>query len=304
MRIGFDLRQHAFRQQLAAELARARPQIEQMIGRAQNIGVVLHHQNRVSQIAQLSQEYESAAPCRACAIRSRARPAHRARPPAANPAKSPVESAAPRRRKASTPAGPASGIRAPPRPENSAAAALRSESARQSPPASAKASARRKTPSPAQSSAPSPGKYSCAVFRSHAHRPRFGPQPLPAAIRALRVAAIFAQHHAHMQLVFLALQLRKESHHARESLPPPRVCRAAPSRAPLRHVAPRHIQRHAQLRRALFQIGEPRPVLWPVPRIDRAVLQSSVPGRESPGPDRNPPCCRIPGSAGTRQTDC
>ena len=69
------------------------------------------------------QECESAAPCRACAIRSTARPARRARPPAAIPAKSPVECAAPRRPRASTPAGRASGIPAPPRPESPAAAA-------------------------------------------------------------------------------------------------------------------------------------------------------------------------------------
>ena len=52
-RIGFNLCQHAFRKQFSAELARTRSQIEQMIGRAQNIGVVLHNQNRVPQVAQL-----------------------------------------------------------------------------------------------------------------------------------------------------------------------------------------------------------------------------------------------------------
>ncbi len=49
----FDLRQHSFRQQLPAEFARTRPQVEQMICRAQNIGVVLHHQDRIAQVAQL-----------------------------------------------------------------------------------------------------------------------------------------------------------------------------------------------------------------------------------------------------------
>ena len=66
----------------------------------------------------------------------------------------------------------------------------------------------------------------------HAHRPRFGTQSLAAAIRAFGVAAIFAQHHAHVQLVLLALHLREEPIHALEPvLPPPRACRAAPSRA-------------------------------------------------------------------------
>jgi hypothetical protein len=82
-----------------------------------------------------------------------------------------------------------------------------------------------------------------------AHRPRLGPQPLPAAIRALRVAAILAQHHAHVQLVLLALHLRKEAHHARKSIFAAQhrlACR-------FRHLAPRHVQRHAQFRRALAQ---------------------------------------------------
>ncbi len=105
--------------------------------------------------------------------------------------------------------------------------------------------------------------------RSNAHRPRLGPQPLPAAVRALRVAAILAQHHAHVQLVLLALHLRKKPHHAGESI------LAAQNGFPrrLRQIPPRHVQRHAQLRRALAQFAEPRPVLRPVPRIDRALKQ-------------------------------
>ena len=51
--IGLNLRQHSLGQQLAAKLARARPQVQQMIRRAQHIRVVLHHQDRVPQVAQL-----------------------------------------------------------------------------------------------------------------------------------------------------------------------------------------------------------------------------------------------------------
>ena len=65
------------------------------------------------------------------------------------------------------------------------------------------------------------------------HRTRLGAQPLSAALRALRVTAILAQHHAHMQLVLLPLHLRKESVHALKRCPLPRstVSRAASGRS-------------------------------------------------------------------------
>ena len=97
-----------------------------------------------------------------------------------------------------------------------------------------------------------------------------------------------------MQLVFLALHLRKESHDAGESI----LAAQHGLARRLWQIAPGHVQRHSQLWRALAQLGEPRPVLRPVPRIDRAARAASVPGRESRGPDRSPPYCRIPGSAG------
>ncbi len=112
-------------------------------------------------------------------------------------------------------------------------------------------------------------------FPRNPHRPRFRPQPLPAAIRALRIATILAQHHPHVQLVLLALQLRKESHHAGEPVLALRRGLAAQHRLArcFRQLAPRHVQRNAQLRRMLAQLAKPRPILRPVPRIDRAARQ-------------------------------
>ena len=56
------------------------------------------------------------------------------------------------------------------------------------------------------------------------HGASFGAQPLAFAFGAGGVAAIFAQHDADMQLVFLALQQREEAVHAEElCLPPSRM---------------------------------------------------------------------------------
>ncbi len=62
MRIGFNLRQYTCRQQLAAKLPRTRPQIEQIVGGAQHVGIVLHHHDGVAQVAQLFQNVDQ--PCR------------------------------------------------------------------------------------------------------------------------------------------------------------------------------------------------------------------------------------------------
>ena len=73
-----------------------------------------------------------------------------------------------------------------------------------------------------------------------------------------------------MQLVLLPLHLRKESMHAFK-----RAFAAKNSFARrFAHLAPRHIHRNSQLRRALLHLGEPRPVLRPIPGIDRALIQA------------------------------
>ena len=122
-----------------------------MIRRAQHIGIVLHHQDRVAQVAQLFKNVNQ--PRRVARMQPDRRliqhiqRAHQPRPQRSRQL-NPLRLAA---AKASKPAGPASGIPAPPHPENSAAAAPRPESARQSPPASATASA------------PSKNSFACAI---------------------------------------------------------------------------------------------------------------------------------------------
>ena len=58
--IGLDLGEHALGEQLAAELAGAGAEIEQMIGGAQNVGVVLDDQDGVAQVAQLFEDVNQA----------------------------------------------------------------------------------------------------------------------------------------------------------------------------------------------------------------------------------------------------
>ena len=101
------------------------------------------------------------------------------------------------------------------------------------------------------------------------HTARLGPQPLPAAIRALRIPAILAQHHPHVQLVLLLFHLRKKTINARKA---PLAAQQCLPRL-LRQLAPRHVHRHAQLRRLLAQLRKPRPVLRSIPRIDRPIRQ-------------------------------
>ena len=104
------------------------------------------------------------------------------------------------------------------------------------------------------------------------HRASLGPEPLPAAIRALRIAAIFAQHYPHVQLVLFALHLRKEAVDARKNAfaTQHRLARL------LAQIAPGHIQWNLKLGRVLAQLSEPRPVLGTVPRVDGALIQAQL----------------------------
>ena len=65
---------------------------------AHHVGIVLNHQDRISQIAQVVQDLESGVRCRGCAGRWKAHPAHTAFRPAASPARSPAECVVLRRR--------------------------------------------------------------------------------------------------------------------------------------------------------------------------------------------------------------
>jgi hypothetical protein len=51
--IGLDLGENALGQQLAAQLAGAGAQVEQVVGGAQHVGVVLDDEDGVAQVAQL-----------------------------------------------------------------------------------------------------------------------------------------------------------------------------------------------------------------------------------------------------------
>ncbi len=58
--IGLDLGQDAFGEELAAELAGAGAEVEQMIGGAEDVGVVLDDEDGVAQIAQLFEDADEA----------------------------------------------------------------------------------------------------------------------------------------------------------------------------------------------------------------------------------------------------
>ena len=58
--IGLDLGQKALGEELAAQLARAGAQIEQMVGGAENVGVVLDDDDGVAQVAQLFKNADQA----------------------------------------------------------------------------------------------------------------------------------------------------------------------------------------------------------------------------------------------------
>ena len=79
------------------------------------------------------------------------------------------------------------------------------------------------------------------ILAVDAHAARLGPQPLAPAIGALGVAAIFAEHHAHVQLVLLALHLRKKPVNASKSS---LAAQNGLARG-FRQFAPRHVQRNA-----------------------------------------------------------
>ena len=59
-----DLAIGAFEYDLAAEFARAGPHVDDVVGGAHHVGIVLHNHDGVAQVAQLFQECESAGRCR------------------------------------------------------------------------------------------------------------------------------------------------------------------------------------------------------------------------------------------------
>ena len=101
------------------------------------------------------------------------------------------------------------------------------------------------------------------------HIARFAPQARAAAIRARQVAAIAAEEHADVDLVFLALEPAEEPAHALEV-----VAVAVHHERDFfrRQVAPRHVEAEALGLGGALQLGEMRAVVRLGPRLDRALV--------------------------------
>ena len=100
-----DLVDRAGGDHLAAVLPGAGPEVDDVIGGANRLLVVLDHDHRVAEVAQLLERARAAARCRAGAVRSTARRGCTARRRAASRSASPAGCAAPRRRTATRPPG-------------------------------------------------------------------------------------------------------------------------------------------------------------------------------------------------------
>ena len=102
--------------------------------------------------------------------------------------------------------------------------------------------------------------------------PGFGAETLATAIGTLGVATIFAEHHAHVKLVLLALHLREEAVHSDEaSLPAQHDFSDIVGK-----LAPGLVEGNTQLGSLLLQIRKPGAILWAVPGIDCAVIQAQA----------------------------
>ena len=183
---------------MAAVLAGARPQIENVVRGAHHSGscsttrIVLPRSRSSSRMRISRPVSRVCSPIDGSSRRSR-------RPPGANPGKWRAGCAAPRRPKAWTRGGRASDSRVPHRSGISAAAGSRPGSSPRwrSPPA--RVPARRKIVRLGDVHAHHIGD----ILAGHAHVQRLLAQPRAVAIRTPRIAAVAAQEHPHVQLVFL-----------------------------------------------------------------------------------------------------
>ena len=107
------------------------------------------------------------------------------------------------------------------------------------------------------------------VFPVDLDLPRLQPQPRPVAIRTQRISAIAAEKHAHVQLVFLALQVIEKSAH------PQKLSLAVEHQilVLVLQVSPRHIQRNPRLLGIALQIGKQRTILGLGPGLNRTVSE-------------------------------
>ena len=224
--VGLDLGQHALGEQLAAQLARAGAEVEQMVGGAQNVGVVLDDEDGVAQVAQLFKNVDQ--PGRVAGVQADGRLVEhieRAHQPRAE------------RGGQLNALRLAAGERGGKAVEGEVFQADRVE---KSEPLANLFEDRagdlllhgREPQRAEELLGLGDGERGglADIQAVDADAARLGPQALAAAVGTLGIAAIFAEHDAHMQLVLLALHLRKEAVDAGESCP----CRAAPSRARLR----------------------------------------------------------------------
>ena len=226
--IRLNLRQHALGQHLAAKLARARTQVQQVIRRAQHVRIVLHHHNRVPQVAQVLQDPNQ--PVRVPRMQpdrrliqhvERAHQLRAQRSRQLNPLRLAARQVEASRSSVrySSPTASRNVSRCAPLPECCPAISS----------CIGVSFSARKTPSPAQSSAPWPGRCSAPVIVAIRTARASARSRCPLHSGHSRVSAILAQHHAHVQLVLLALHLREKPVHALEAaLPASTTSRAAP----------------------------------------------------------------------------
>ena len=268
--IGLDLRQHALGQQLAAKLARSWTQVEQVVGRAQHIGVVLDDEDGVAQVAQLLKNMNQ--PRRVPGVQPDGRlvqnieRAHQLRAERGGQLNALRLAAGEGRRKAIE------------------GEVFQAHRVQKTQPLANFFENRagnllvhgRKPQRTEKLLCLCDGERGCLadipapVLTPDAHAASLGPEALAAALRALGVAAILAQHHAHMQLVLFALHLLKEA------VDPGKASLAAQNDFARRlwQIFPGNVQPNAQLRRLTAKLGKPRAVFGAVPGIDRPVAEA------------------------------
>ena len=104
---------------------------------------------------------------------------------------------------------------------------------------------------------------------AQSHSARFCTQPLALALRAGRIAAILAQHHPDMQLVFLAFHERKEAMHAGKAS----VTIEDEGLIARLHLQPWNVDRNIVQPGNALQFSLVGRVLRPRPRIDGALSE-------------------------------
>jgi len=212
-RVGLNLLHRAGGEQLAAKFARAWSKINEVVRRANHVRIVLHHQNRVAQIAQIFKNADQlGGVARVQANRRLVEHIERAHQPRTERGSKLNALGLAARERGGEPVKrqvvQAHGVKKmqplPHLVENAASNLLLH-------------GRECERPKKLIGVANGQGRGFADVFAADSHRARFGAEPLALALGADGVAAILRQHHAHMQLVLLALHLLKEAAHAGEA---------------------------------------------------------------------------------------